>query len=151
MVKENSRESDIWRETGWEKGKDGLWRFEIDDYTAKIKETFIKNVKKLDDVIDFPELFRQYPQIKDFPIVYGGYDNPSIIDKKEMSLTTREYELKEITPSFKSKDLAFADDFIMTQYIPLEEKEKREELYKKELQKDLPIPGVYKTIHSIVW
>lgn len=64
--------------TGWERGADGKWRYEIPD--AKIKDTMdvggghivkryeddmLWNGGKLSKVIDAPELFKAYPQLKD--------------------------------------------------------------------------------------
>lgn len=67
--------------TGWERGADGKWRYEMSD--AKIKDTMdvggghivkryeddmLWNGGKLSDVIDAPELFKAYPQLKDLRI-----------------------------------------------------------------------------------
>lgn len=67
--------------TGWERGADGKWRYEISD--AKIKDTMdvggghivkryeddmLWNGGKLSKVIDAPELFKAYPQLKDVRI-----------------------------------------------------------------------------------
>ena len=67
--------------TGWERGADGKWRYEMPD--AKIKDTMDVGgghiVKRYDDdmlwnggklykVIDAPELFKAYPQLKDVRI-----------------------------------------------------------------------------------
>ena len=67
--------------TGWELGADGKWRYEMPD--AKIKDTInvgggqivkryeddmLWNGGKLSDVIDAPELFKAYPQLKDVRI-----------------------------------------------------------------------------------
>lgn len=67
--------------TGWEKGVDGKWRYEMPD--AKIKDTLdvgggniVKrneedmfwNGGKLEKAIDAPELFKLYPQLKDVRI-----------------------------------------------------------------------------------
>lgn len=67
--------------TGWERGADGKWRYEIPD--AKIKDTMdvgggqivkryeddmLWNGGKLSDVIDAPELFKAYPQLKNVRI-----------------------------------------------------------------------------------
>ena len=67
--------------TGWERGADGKWRYEIPD--AKIKDTMdvgggqivkryeddmLWNGGKLYDVIDAPELFKAYPQLKNVRI-----------------------------------------------------------------------------------
>lgn len=67
--------------TGWERGADGKWRYEMLD--AKIKDTMdvggghivkryeddmLWNGGKLSDVIDAPELFKAYPHLKDVRI-----------------------------------------------------------------------------------
>lgn len=67
--------------TGWEKGVDGKWRYEMPD--AKIKDTLdvgggnivkrneedmLWNGGKLEKAIDAPELFKLYPQLKDVRI-----------------------------------------------------------------------------------
>ena len=66
--------------TGWERGMDGKWRYETGD--AKIKDTIEldgKTFKRYDedmlwtsgkfgDVVDAPELFKAYPELKDVRI-----------------------------------------------------------------------------------
>lgn len=67
--------------TGWERGADGKWRYEMPD--AMIKDTMdvggghivkryeddmLWNGGKLSKVIDAPELFKAYPQLKDVRI-----------------------------------------------------------------------------------
>lgn len=67
--------------TGWERGADGKWRYEMPD--AMIKDTMdvggghivkryeddmLWNGGKLSDVIDAPELFKAYPNLKDVRI-----------------------------------------------------------------------------------
>ncbi len=67
--------------TGWERGADGKWRYEMPD--AKIKDTMdvggghivkryeddmLWNGGKLSDVINAPELFKAYPHLKDVRI-----------------------------------------------------------------------------------
>lgn len=67
--------------TGWERGADGKWRYEMPD--AKINDTMdvggghivkryeddmLWNGGKLSKVIDAPELFKAYPQLKDVRI-----------------------------------------------------------------------------------
>ena len=67
--------------TGWEKGVDGKWRYEMPD--AKIKDTLdvggghiVKRYEedmlwtdgKLEDAVDAPKLFEAYPQLKNIKI-----------------------------------------------------------------------------------
>ena len=84
--------------TGWERGADGKWRYEMPD--AKIKDTIdvgggnivkryeegmLWNDGKLEDAVDAPKLFEAYPQLKNIKIhtdavmnymPSNGYYNP---------------------------------------------------------------------------
>lgn len=53
------------KETGWFKGKDGKWRFEISDREAKLNEAVFANGDEFDvtlgELLDHPKLFAAYP------------------------------------------------------------------------------------------
>lgn len=81
MEEEKKDSKAIKMATGWERGADGKWRYEMSD--AKIKDTMdvggghivkryeddmLWNGGKLSKVIDAPELFKAYPQLKDVRI-----------------------------------------------------------------------------------
>ena len=81
MEEEKKDANAIKMATGWERGADGKWRYEMPD--AKIKDTMdvgggqivkryeddmLWNGGKLSEVIDAPELFKAYPQLKDVRI-----------------------------------------------------------------------------------
>ena len=81
MEKEKKDAKAIKMATGWERGADGRWRYEMPN--AKIKDTMnvggghivkryeddmLWNGGKLSEVIDAPELFKAYPQLKDVRI-----------------------------------------------------------------------------------
>ena len=81
MEKNKKKAKAIKAATGWERGADGKWRYEMPD--AKIKDTMnvggghivkryeddmLWNGGKLSKVIDAPELFKAYPQLKDVRI-----------------------------------------------------------------------------------
>lgn len=59
----------IWEQTGWRKGKDNKWRFEIDDSKATLKPSF-RTVKEApaQEVFDNPDVFENYPQLRSIPI-----------------------------------------------------------------------------------
>lgn len=97
--------------TGWERGADGKWRYEIPD--AKINDTMdvggghivkryeddmLWNGGKLSKVIDAPELFKAYPQLKDVHIETDAImnDMPSNgeYDSKTNTITIHADELK---------------------------------------------------------
>lgn len=67
--------------TGWERGADGKWRYEISDANIKdtidlgkgiskkrLEEDMLWNSGRLGNVIEAPELFKAYPQLKDVHI-----------------------------------------------------------------------------------
>ena len=82
--------TDIARKTGWYKGQDGELKFLVDDSNAtfpwvdRVKESAAKNIKQmeelgvdamygdfmglLEDVIDMPELFKAYPELRNLPV-----------------------------------------------------------------------------------
>ncbi|MCF8034663.1 MAG: hypothetical protein K9K66_04470 [Desulfarculaceae bacterium] len=74
MEAEGADKEEIRAATGWFKGMDNIWRFEIDDSKASFKE----HVERVDDwdyedqinlgmVINHPDLFAAYPSIADVP------------------------------------------------------------------------------------
>lgn len=70
LIGEGHSAADVWTETGWYQGKDGKWRREISDARAKIdQEKMAKpSVHKLADVLDHPQLFEEYPHLKDMKV-----------------------------------------------------------------------------------
>ncbi len=69
----------IWKHTGWARGADGQWRFEIDDSELKFKriqgKAGIWNAEPsehkdtpLGDLIEHPRLFDAYPWLADIPV-----------------------------------------------------------------------------------
>ncbi len=61
---------DIYKTTGWFKGQDGKWRFEIPDNLEAISLDKLLNDKraKLGEIYDNPQLFEAYPDLKDVPV-----------------------------------------------------------------------------------
>lgn len=73
--KQGQSPKEIWTDTGWLRGLDGEWRFEIDDRKLKIKIPFEElrrgtKYQRLADVIDHPELFKHYPKAKDILVQF---------------------------------------------------------------------------------
>lgn len=112
MVKDGKDAKAIKMATGWEKGADGKWRYEMPD--AKLSEymdidgkgTMVKRHEedmlwtggKLGDVVDAPELFKAYPQLKDVDLDTDSMtgDNPSngSYDPNTKTITIHADELK---------------------------------------------------------
>ncbi|MGZ9736531.1 LPD38 domain-containing protein [Flavobacterium sp. GNP002] len=57
--------------TGWEKGADDKWGYEIDDSKVAIKNE-IQSGQKLSDLLDHPELFEMYPELGNVSIVVNN-------------------------------------------------------------------------------
>jgi hypothetical protein len=86
----------IRQETGWFKGADDKWRFEIDDSPASLSGTLtdkgLARKSSIRQVIDHDELFKAYPQLADIrPAVAGnmnGFFAPpsSVIDYPRIGL-----------------------------------------------------------------
>lgn len=73
LEKSGSSKDDIWNETGFIRGQDGNWRFELDSSKMKVKDIAHLNKGaltslKASDIIDYPELFSAYPQLKNLEI-----------------------------------------------------------------------------------
>lgn len=97
--------------TGWERGADGRWRYEMPD--AKIKDMkdigggnivkrfdddMLWNDGKLTDVIDAPGLFEAYPQLKDVRIdtdaIMNDMPSNGVYNAKTNTITIHADELK---------------------------------------------------------
>ena len=62
---DNGNDSEtVRKETGWFKGYDGKWRFEIDDSDMTISIPSTK-YPKVADIVDHPVLFEAYPELKE--------------------------------------------------------------------------------------
>lgn len=111
MEKNKKKDKAIKAATGWERGADGKWRYEIPD--AKIKDTMnvgggqivkryeddmLWNGGKLSDVIDAPELFKAYPQLKgvriDTDAIMNDMPSHGEYDSKTNTITIHADELK---------------------------------------------------------
>lgn len=67
---------EIYRETGWFRGADGQWRFEIDDSTMRytperMAQRLARGEAYLDDVIEHPALFEAYPALREVAVAFA--------------------------------------------------------------------------------
>ena len=67
-----SRE-EILRDTGWFRGADGKWRFEISDKNATIKESGLQELNKgnslrLEDILGHKDLYKAYPALANIEV-----------------------------------------------------------------------------------
>lgn len=68
----------IWSETGWRRGVDDKWRFEIDDSRAKltpewtslrVADQSVRSQKPLGKILDHDGILKNYPQLQKLPIL----------------------------------------------------------------------------------
>lgn len=64
LEKTGQSEEQIWKETGWFRGADKKWRFEIDDRNAKFNPGEHKQVRPMGEVLEHRELYKAYPNLK---------------------------------------------------------------------------------------
>ena len=95
------------KETGWFKGYDGKWRFEIDDSDAYLVENpkfenrndgeggYFK-VAKLGDVFTHNALYKAYPELKDYTVVIQdtetGTEGMTFLERKQIVLSKTLFE-----------------------------------------------------------
>jgi hypothetical protein len=78
MLESGADSETVRKETGWFKGYDGKWRFEIDDSNMKIIKEYLLSTEgeyTLDQVISHEGLFEAYPELKKMKILvqFGGF------------------------------------------------------------------------------
>ena len=93
MESQGESAENIWKDTGWYRNVDGAWRFEISDDAVEMADsTKWAKKEKLGHIIDHPELFESYPELKNTvvnvvknPLVKtsGAYD----VDNKSITIT----------------------------------------------------------------
>lgn len=97
----------IRKETGWFKGYDGKWRFEIDDSDAYLVENpkfenrndaeggYFK-VAKLGEVFTHDALYKAYPELKDYTVVIqdteAGTEGMTFLERKQIVLSKTLFE-----------------------------------------------------------
>lgn len=109
LEKSGTDNETIRQETGWYRGMDGQWRFEIDDSKIKLRyeataengrET-IPNYTTLGNLIDAPELFAAYPDMRNMDVVfqdlndgaYGAYNRQFDSIDLSKKLKSSQYDL----------------------------------------------------------
>lgn len=70
MEKHDRSAEEIWNKTGWVKGRDGRWRFEIPDNLNNVNFAALEKSTtcSLGEVYDNPKLYEAYPVLKDMRV-----------------------------------------------------------------------------------
>ena len=71
----------IRKHTGWHRGYDGKWRFEIDDSQMEIADN-ISNYMKLDQLVKHDKLFEAYPILKEVDVVFQNIEGNGSFDRQ---------------------------------------------------------------------
>jgi hypothetical protein len=115
--------STVWLATGWARGADTQWRFEISDYDLRLTREETKvgvdralraKPRPLGEVIEHPKLFEAYPWLADVPIsatvdlpqgVAGQVSNGEIVVSARLSearlLDTIVHEVQHVIQEFE--------------------------------------------------
>ncbi|MBR3739630.1 MAG: hypothetical protein IKN04_04120 [Clostridia bacterium] len=72
MEKEGEDAETIWRQTGWGRGLDGKWRYEIDNSELKINADGVAKATNyhttLDRILEHPKLYEAYPALRNINV-----------------------------------------------------------------------------------
>ncbi|MBR4029355.1 MAG: hypothetical protein IKJ08_07200 [Alistipes sp.] len=117
--------------TGWERGADGKWRYEIDDFKLKSDTALVKNVDNqivttLGEVIDDETLFTAFPELRKLSVVslpnqeYGGhYQDDSIMPHIALGnklFTPSTKRLVELEKEFDKDMNSEQEDALMSEF-----------------------------------
>lgn len=95
MEKNKKKAKAIKAATGWERGADGKWRYEMPDVILRDpKEWVNKKTLTLSDIVEkpndlfkeYPELFDAYPELKDMKILKGRAKNGGVFYNNAITL-----------------------------------------------------------------
>ena len=77
MQKAGADMESIRKATGWHLGMEGKWRFEIDDSGLQLRgdAADLSNYTTLGELVDAPELFEAYPQLKDVRLAFADLED----------------------------------------------------------------------------
>ncbi len=107
MLDKGADKKEVWKETGWLKGAEGEWKFEIDDSGAKLilgkshdGKTYPVLSGKLKSILTHKKLFEAYPELQDINIETIGestglYTGNTIGLNHDLLEIGKENELKE--------------------------------------------------------
>lgn len=69
MEEEEASPEEIWDTTGWMRGPEGEWRFEIPDYLENIHlDRLSEEPRYIDEIYDNHDLYEAYPELRDVTI-----------------------------------------------------------------------------------
>lgn len=119
MEEEGADRAQIWHQTGWYRGKDDKWRFEINDSQAHLTG---RPEGALSDVLNFPALFEAYPWLHNVRVERTsgtgnmGQWNPDTgviqLDEKEQGTATILHEVQHAIQNIEGMSQGNAPDWV---------------------------------------
>jgi hypothetical protein len=88
MTEAKASRQEIWKETGWEKGADEEWKFEISDIHSEIKKEITDEIVggtvsygqlKLGDLLKHDDLYKQYPAAENIHVELTAGDRAGVV------------------------------------------------------------------------
>lgn len=74
MIRQGVDPAKVWKDTGWGRGADGKWRFEIDDSKIDLHDKHLRDVYNVIDAMDENDLLKAYPVLKKDFLAVGRND-----------------------------------------------------------------------------
>lgn len=98
----------IRQKTGWFRGADGKWRWEIDDSGMKLRTDAadISNYTTLGELVDAPALFATYPDMKDMSVTFHN------LERGQFGGYHRTFDSIELSRELKQKPEALLNSLI---------------------------------------
>lgn len=98
----------IRQKTGWFRGADGKWRWEIDDSGMKLRTDAadISNYTTLGELVDAPALFATYPNMKDMDVTFHN------LERGQLGGYNRRFDSIELSRELKQKPEALLNSLI---------------------------------------
>lgn len=98
----------IRQKTGWFRGADGKWRWEIDDSGMKLRTDAadISNYTTLGELVDAPALFATYPDMKDMSVTFHN------LERGQFGGYHRTFDSIELSHELKQKPEALLNSLI---------------------------------------
>ena len=82
--------------TGWEKGVDDKWRYEVSN--TRVKSMVIDDDTVLSNVIYAPDLFAAYPEMANIKVRVGGTSERAVYNHETHTITLNNYYRQHETP-----------------------------------------------------
>ena len=98
---EGADNEEIRQATGWFEGRDGKWRYELDDSKVRVKDD-LHTYGTLKGVIDAPELFAAYPDAENIFVSFENTNGKSGAYNPEFDSISLNAELKSDPDKLKS-------------------------------------------------